>query len=59
MNRYAVWYCNILAKPVIAGSDTIEEVKEKIYAADDEWRFELDMKDYDECEIRLSLIYQE
>ena len=30
MNRYAVWYCNILAKTVIAGSDTIEEAKEKI-----------------------------
>lgn len=59
MNRYAVWYCKILAKPVIAGSDTIEEAKEKIYAADDEWRFVLDMKDYDECEIRSSLTSQE
>ena len=30
MNRYAVWYCKILAKTVIAGLDTIEEAKEKI-----------------------------
>ena len=56
MGQYS-WFT--VYKTIIVGSDTIEDAKEKIQAAADEWRFVLDMKDYDECKIRQSLNFQE
>lgn len=56
-NKYAVLYCEILAKTIIAEADTYEEAGEKIQAAVDDCRIALDMEDYDECEIRPSLSF--
>lgn len=57
MNKYAVRYCEILAKTIIDEADTYEEAEEKIRAAVDDYRIVLDMEDYDECEIRPSLTF--
>ena len=50
MNKYAIRYCEILAKTIIAEADTYEEAEEKVQAAVDDCRIVLDMEDYDECE---------
>ena len=57
MNKYAIRYCEILAKTIIAEADTYEEAEEKVQAAVDDCRIVLDMEDYDECEIRPSLTF--
>ena len=36
MNKYAVRYCEILAKTIIAEADTYEEAEEKVQAAVDD-----------------------
>ena len=40
MNKYAVRYCEILAKTIIAEADTYEEAEEKVQAAVDDCRTE-------------------
>ena len=57
MNKYAVRYCEILARTVIVESDTYEEAEEKVQAAVDDGRIVLDAEDYSECEIKPSLTF--
>jgi len=40
MNKYAVRYCEILAKTIIAEADTYEETEEKVQAAVGDCRIE-------------------
>lgn len=40
MNKYAVRYCEILAKTIITEADTYEETEEKVQAAVGDCRIE-------------------
>lgn len=57
MNKYAVRYCEILARTVIVEADTYEEAEETVQADVYDGRIVLDAEDYSECEIKPSLTY--